>query len=328
MCPQQSRAAAAGGLYSLWPQPPAPSTPRTLALGCLNVVTGSPSSLGAIPAQDPLSLARSVLCVCPPAPSSPAPRSWHTCTNKPLFSVLQTSGFGGQVWIRWALAHVFIQSKGLGFGISGAGGSPEPGSGPPGGVCLWGHGSFPPGVRSSPSPCDAPPTLSISAWSQGPGDQFLTCLLVSWPHFHTLTSKCHIHCVLFGTAIYPHPYAPSPPSPSSASPPSSPETCPALAPWAVHDAHGLLCQAVGPRSSLPAASTQSCASEHVFGDFQNHVLFAALEILMSTWSVLNPHSNVRSCPLSEGQGAGEESPKVRLGFFGLLLGHCCEREKG
>lgn len=179
-----------------------------------------------------------------------------------------------------------------------------------------------------PLPLRCPPTLSISAWSQGPGDQFLTCLLVSWPHFHTLTSKCHTHCVLFGTAIYPHPYTPSPPSPSSASPPTSPETCPALAPWAVHDAHGLLCQAVGPWSSLPAASTQSCASEPVFWDFQNHVLFAALEILMSTWSVLNPRSNVRSCPLSEGQGAGEESPKVRLGFFGLLLGHCCEREKG
>ena len=37
------------------------------------------------------------------------------------------------------------------------------------------------------------------------GDQLLTCLLVSWPHFHTLTSKCHTHCVLFSMAVYPRP---------------------------------------------------------------------------------------------------------------------------
>ena len=132
--------------------------------------------------------------------------------NKPLFSVLQTTGFGGQVWIRWALAHVFIQSKGLGFGISGAGECPEPGSGPPEGVSLWGHGSFPPGVRSFPSPCDAPHSqylsLVTSPWRPAPHLPAGLLASLSHPHLQMPHSLCSFwHGCLF-TSLGPFPSLP------------------------------------------------------------------------------------------------------------------------
>ena len=134
--------------------------------------------------QDPLPPARSALCVCPPPPS-PAPSSWHTCMNKPLFSVLQTSGFGGQVWIRWALAHVFIQSKGLGFGFPGQGSVQSLGQGPQK-VSACGD--------MGPSPCDAPHSqylsLVTSPWRPAPHLPAGLLASLSHPHLQMPHSLC------------------------------------------------------------------------------------------------------------------------------------------
>lgn len=123
------------------------------------------------------------------APPGAQPSGLAACVGRPDFSyVLPTYGFGGQVWVEWALAHVFIRSGGLGLGFPG--GCPEPQLGLRDSVCWGRDGALPPRTRSFSPCCDDPTVLA----------QLHARLPVSWHRLEAPAPNAHTHCVLCGMA--------------------------------------------------------------------------------------------------------------------------------
>ena len=185
------------------------------------------------------------------------------------------------------------------FWVSGAGERPEPGSGPPEGVCLWGHGSLPlrcPTLSvSQPGHKPLETSSSPACWSPGltftpsPPNATLIVFFLAWLSIHDLRPL------------------PLPPRPQLLLllPPK-----PALTwPYGLSTMPTASCARVWGLvpASQPPAQSQAHSQAHLSTCFRISKTMcrsAALEILRSTWSALNHVLMVEAALCLRGGGWG------------------------